>query len=106
MFVRQVADQPAAPAFLVIDQAITSIQGRKNLTTFDDKDTVQELPVTLANFRATACGWSGKRLTTRRVVVSKLLQVRPKTQIQPVLQPMPTYSARCPPAGAQEGAPE
>jgi hypothetical protein len=37
-----------------------------------------------------------------RVVVSKLLQVRPKTQIEPVLQPMPTYSG-AEPAPAVKG---
>jgi hypothetical protein len=38
-------------ALLVIDQAIASIQGRKNLYVLDDKDTVQELPVTIGQVR-------------------------------------------------------
>jgi hypothetical protein len=43
----------------------------------------------------------GKGLNDQtRVVVSKLLQVRPKTQIQPVLQPMPTYAGAEPAASA------
>jgi RND family efflux transporter MFP subunit len=79
---------------LVIDQAITSIQGRKNLYVLDDKDTVQELPVTVGQLQSDGLRVvQGERLDDKtRVVVSKLLQVRPKTQIQPVLQPMPTYS--------------
>ncbi|OAI40365.1 hypothetical protein AYO40_04825 [Planctomycetaceae bacterium SCGC AG-212-D15] len=81
-------------AFLVIDQAITSIQGRKNLYVLDDKDTVQELPVTIGQLQSDGLRVvQGKGLDEKtRVVVSKLLQVRPKTQIEPVLQPMPTYS--------------
>jgi multidrug efflux pump subunit AcrA (membrane-fusion protein) len=81
-------------ALLVIDQAITSIQGRKNLYVLDDKDTVQELPVTIGQLQSDGLRVvQGKGLDVNtRVVVSKLLQVRPKTQIQPVLQPMPTYS--------------
>jgi membrane fusion protein, multidrug efflux system len=81
-------------ALLVIDQAITSIQGRKNLYVLDDKDTVQELTVTIGQLQSDGLRVvQGKGLDAKtRVVVSKLLQVRPKTQIQPVLQPMPTYS--------------
>jgi multidrug efflux system membrane fusion protein len=81
-------------ALLVIDQAITSIQGRKNLYVIDDKDTVQELPVTIGQLQTDGLRVvQGKGLDAKtRVVVSKLLQVRPKMQIQPVLQPMPTYS--------------
>ena len=81
-------------ALLVIDQAITSIQGRKNLYVLDDKDTVQELPVTIGQLQSDGLRVvQGKGLDDKtRVVVSKLLQVRAKTQIQPVLQPMPTYS--------------
>ncbi len=87
-------------ALLVIDQAITSIQGRKNLYVVDDRDTVQELPVTIGQLQSDGLRVvRGKGLTEKtRVVVSKLLQVRPRTQIQPVLQPMPTYSgAELPP---------
>jgi hypothetical protein len=86
-------------ALLVIDQAITSIQGRKNLYVLDDKDTVQELPVTIGQLQSDGLRVvQGKELDEKtRVVVSKLLQVRPKTQIQPVLQPMPTYSGAEPP---------
>jgi multidrug efflux pump subunit AcrA (membrane-fusion protein) len=81
-------------ALLVIDQAITSIQGKKNLYVLDDKDTVQELPVTIGQLQSDGLRVvQGKRLNEKtRVVVSKLLQVRAKTQIQPVLQPMRTYS--------------
>ncbi len=81
-------------ALLVIDQAITSIQGRKNLYVLDDKDTVQELPVTIGQLQSDGLRVvQGKGLNDKtRVVVSKLLQVRLKTQVQPVLQPMPTYS--------------
>jgi RND family efflux transporter MFP subunit len=81
-------------AFLVIDQAITSIQGRKNLYVVDDKDTVKEMPITIGQLQSDGLRVvKGKGLDEKtRVVVSKLLQVRPKTQIQPVLQPMPTYS--------------
>jgi multidrug efflux system membrane fusion protein len=81
-------------AFLVIDQAITSIQGRKNLYVLDDKDTVQELPVTIGQLQSDGLRVvQGKGLDDKtRVVVSKLLQVRPKTQIEPVPRPMPTYS--------------
>jgi membrane fusion protein, multidrug efflux system len=87
-------------ALLVIDQAITSIQGRKNLYVLDDKDTVQELPVTIGQLQSDGLRVvQGKGLDAKtRVVVSKLLQVRPKTQIQPVLQQMPTYSGTEPPA--------
>jgi hypothetical protein len=86
---------------LVIDQAITSIQGRKNLYVLDDNDTVQELPVTIGQLQSDGLrvveGIQGKGLDENtRVVVSKLLQVRPKTQIQPVLQSMPTYSGAAP----------
>jgi multidrug efflux system membrane fusion protein len=81
-------------ALLVIDQAITSIQGKKNLYVLDDKDTVQELPVTIGQLQSDGLRVvQGKGLDEKtRVVVSKLLQVRAKTQIQPVLQPMRTYS--------------
>lgn len=91
-------------ALLVIDQAITSIQGRKNLYVLDDKDTVQELPVTIGQLQSDGLRVvQGKGLDDKtRVVVSKLLQVRPKTQIQPVLQPMPTYSG-AEPAPAVKG---
>jgi multidrug efflux system membrane fusion protein len=87
-------------ALLVIDQAITSIQGKKNVFIVDDKDTVQELPVTIGQLQGDGLRVvRGKGLDEKtRVVVSKLLQVRPKTQIQPVLQPMPTY------AGAEPAA--
>jgi membrane fusion protein, multidrug efflux system len=87
-------------ALLVIDQAITSIQGRKNLYVLDDKDIVKELPVTIGQLQSDGLRVvQGKDLNEKtRVVVSKLLQVRPKTQIQPVLQPMPTYSGAEPPA--------
>jgi membrane fusion protein, multidrug efflux system len=87
-------------ALLVIDQAITSIQGRKNLYVLDKNDTIQELPVTIGQLQL-----DGLRVVQNkdklldkdtRVVVSKLLQVRPKTQIQPVLQTMPTYSGADP----------
>ena len=89
-------------ALLVIDQAITSIQGRKNLYVLDDKDTIQELPVTIGQLQSDGLRVvQGKGLDDKtRVVVSKLLQVRAKTQIQPVLQPMPTYSG----AGGGTGA--
>ena len=92
-------------ALLVIDQAITSIQGRKNLYVLDDKDTVQELPVTIGQLQSDGLRVvQGKGLDEKtRVVVSKLLQVRPKTQIQPVLQPMPTYSGAEPAAQPQNG---
>ena len=85
-------------ALLVIDQAITSIQGRKNLYVLDDKDTVQELPVTIGQLQSDGLRVvQGKGLDDKtRVVVSKLLQVRSKMQIQPVLQPMPTYSGAAP----------
>jgi RND family efflux transporter MFP subunit len=91
-------------AFLVIDQAITSIQGRKNLYVLDDKDTVQELPVTIGQLQSDGLRVvQGKGLDAKtRVVVSKLLQVRPKTQIQPVLQPMPTYSGAAPAVKAKD----
>ncbi len=91
-------------ALLVIDQAITSIQGRKNLYVLDDKDTVQELPVTIGQLQSDGLRVvQGKGLDEKtRVVVSKLLQVRPKTQIEPVLQPMPTYSGAEPPPAAKE----
>jgi multidrug efflux system membrane fusion protein len=80
-------------ALLVIDQAITSIQGRKNLYVLDDKDTVLELPVSIGQLQSDGLRVvQGKGLDEKsRVIVSKLLQVRPKTQVQPVLQPMPTY---------------
>jgi membrane fusion protein, multidrug efflux system len=86
-------------ALLVIDQAITSIQGRKILYVLDDKDTVQELPVTIGQLQSDGLRVvQGKGLDDKtRVVVSKLLQVRLKTQIQPVLQAMPTYSGAEPP---------
>jgi multidrug efflux system membrane fusion protein len=98
-------------ALLVIDQAITSIQGRKNVYIVDDKDTVQEFPVTIGQLQSDGLRVvQGKGLDENtRVVVSKLLQVRPKTQIQPVLQPMPTYSGAEPgpaapgPAGPAKG---
>jgi multidrug efflux system membrane fusion protein len=81
-------------SLLVIDQAIASIQGRKNVYVVDDEDMVQELPVTIGQLQSDGLRVvQGKGLTENaRVVVSKLLQVRPKTKIQPVLQPMPTYS--------------
>jgi len=89
-------------ALLVIDQAITSIQGRKNLYVLDADNKVQELPVTIGQLQSDGLRVvQGKGLDDQtRVVVSKLLQVRPKMQIQPVLQPMPTYSGAEPaPAG-------
>jgi multidrug efflux system membrane fusion protein len=88
-------------ALLVIDQAITSIQGRKTLYIVDDKDVVQELPVAIGQLQTDGLRVvQGKGLDeTTRVVVSKLLQVRPRTQIQPVLQPMPTYSGAEPAKG-------
>jgi multidrug efflux system membrane fusion protein len=91
-------------ALLVIDQAITSIQGRKNLYVLDDKDTVRELPVTIGQLQSDGLRVvQGKGLDDKtRVVVSKLLQVRPKTQIQPVLQPMPTYSGAEPVPSAKD----
>ena len=83
----------------MIDQAITSIQGRKILYVLDDKDTVQKLPVTIGQLQSDGLRVvQGKGLDDKtRVVVSKLLQVRLKTQIQPVLEPMPTYSGTEPP---------
>jgi len=101
MFVRvQLPISQPHQALLVLDQAITSIQGRKNLYVLDDKDTVQELPVTIGQLQSDGLRVvQGKDLNEKtRVVVSKLLQVRPKTQIQPLLQPMPTYSGAEPPA--------
>ena len=91
-------------SLLVIDQAITSIQGRKNLYVLDDKDTVQELPVTIGQLQSDGLRVvRGKGLDEKtRVVVSKLLQVRPKTKIEPVLQPMPTYSGAEPPPAAKD----
>jgi multidrug efflux system membrane fusion protein len=81
-------------ALLVIDQAITSIQGRKTLYVLDDKDTVQELPVTIGQLQSDGLRVvQGKGLDANtRIVVSKLLQVRLKTQIKPAEQAMPTYS--------------
>jgi multidrug efflux system membrane fusion protein len=104
MFVRlNVPISQPYDALLVIDQAITSIQGRKNLYVLDDKDTVQELPVTIGQLQSDGLRVvQGKGLNKEtRVVVSKLLQVRPKTQIEPVLQEMPTYSG---PPGTQPPA--
>jgi membrane fusion protein, multidrug efflux system len=91
-------------ALLVIDQAITSIQGRKNLYVLDDKDTVQELPVIIGQLQSDGLRVvQGKGLDVNtRVVVSKLLQVRPKTQIQPVPQSMPTYSGGEPAPAVKE----
>ncbi len=85
----------------MIDQAITSIQGRKYLYVLDDQDTVQELPVTIGQLQADGLRVvQGKGLDEKtRVVVSKLLQVRPKTRIEPVLQSMPTYSGPQQPGG-------
>ncbi|HWY88326.1 MAG TPA: efflux RND transporter periplasmic adaptor subunit [Gemmataceae bacterium] len=93
-------------ALLVIDQAITSIQGRKNLYVVDDQDTVQELPVTIGQLQSDGLRVvQGKGLDDKtRVVVSKLLQVRAKTRIQPVLQPMPTYAGAEPAPPAQAPA--
>jgi RND family efflux transporter MFP subunit len=105
MFVRvQLPIGQPHQALLVIDQAITSIQGRKNLYVLDDKNTVKELPVTIGQLQSDGLRVvQGKGLDDKtRVVVSKLLQVRPKNQIEPVLQPMPTYSG---PPGVQP-APE
>ncbi len=87
-------------ALLVIDQAITSIQGRKNLYVVDDTDTVKEMPVTIGQLQSDGLRVvQGKGLDEKtRVVVSKLLQVLAKTQIEPVLQPMPTYSGVAPAA--------
>jgi RND family efflux transporter MFP subunit len=97
-------------ALLILDQAITSIQGRKNVFIVDDKDTVQELPVTIGQLQSDGLRVvqaKGRLDENTRVVVSKLLQVRPKTQIQPVLQPMPTYSgAEAPIARPAKGAPQ
>jgi multidrug efflux system membrane fusion protein len=98
-------------ALLVIDQAITSIQGRKNLYVLDAEDKVQEFPISIGQLQSDGLRVvQGKGLDDKtRVVVSKLLQVRPKMQIQPVLQPMPTYSgaepapAAQPPAGKGKG---
>jgi RND family efflux transporter MFP subunit len=107
MFVRvQLPISQPHQALLVIDQAITSIQGRKNVYVLDDKDTVQELPVTIGQLQPDGLRVvQGKGLDDKtRVVVSKLLQVRPKTQIQPVLQPMPTYSGVGPVPAAQPPA--
>jgi multidrug efflux system membrane fusion protein len=89
-------------SLLVIDQAITSIQGRKNLYVLDDKDTVQELPVSIGQLQSDGLRVvQGKGLDEKsRVIVSKLLQVRPRTQVQPVLQPMPTYSGTQPAAAS------
>jgi hypothetical protein len=93
-------------ALLVIDQAITSIQGRKNLYVLDERDTVQELPVSIGQLQSDGLRVvQGKGLDDKsRVVVSKLLQVRPKVQIQPVLQPMPTYSGAEPAPAAEPRA--
>jgi multidrug efflux system membrane fusion protein len=93
-------------ALLVIDQAITSIQGRKYLYVLGDKDTVQELPVTIGQLQSDGLRVvQGQGLNENtRVVVSKLLQVRPKTQVEPVLQPMPTYSGPQAAPGAQPPA--
>jgi multidrug efflux system membrane fusion protein len=99
MFVRvKLPISQAHQALLVIDQAITSIQGRKNLYVLDADDKVQELPVTIGQLQSDGLRVvKGKGLDNKtRVVVSKLLQVRPKMQIQPVLQPMPTYSGAAP----------
>ena len=107
MFVRvQLPISQPHQALLVIDQAITSIQGRKNVYVLDDKDTVQELPVTIGQLQPDGLRVvQGKGLDEKtRVVVSKLLQVRPKTQIQPVLQPMPAYSGVGPVPAAQPPA--
>lgn len=107
MFVRlQLPISQPHDALLVIDQAITSIQGQKNLYVLDDKDTVQELPVTIGQLQSDGLRVvQGKGLDEKtRVVVSKLLQVRPKTQIEPVLKPMPTYSGPQPAPGGQPPA--
>ena len=107
MFVRvQLPISQPHQALLVIDQAITSIQGRKNLYVLDDKDTIQELPVTIGQLQSDGLRVvQGKGLDDKtRVVVSKLLQVRPKTQIQPVVQPMPTYSGAAPAPAVQPPA--
>jgi multidrug efflux system membrane fusion protein len=92
-------------AFLVLDQAITSIQGRKNLYVLDDKDTVQELPVIVGQLQSDGLRVvQSKDLDAKtRIVVSKLLQVRPRTQVQPVLQPMPTYSGAEPAPAGKKG---
>jgi multidrug efflux system membrane fusion protein len=112
MFVRvQLPISRPHQALLVIDQAITSIQGRKNLYVLDADDKVQELPVNIGQLQSDGLRVvQGQGLDAgTRVVVSKLLQVRPKMQIQPVLQPMPTYSgaaptpASPPPAGKGQG---
>jgi RND family efflux transporter MFP subunit len=95
MFVRvQLPISQPHQALLVLDQAITSIQGQKNLYVVDDTNTVQLLPVTIGQLQSDGLRVvQGKDFDAKtRVVVSKLLQVRPKTQIEPVLQPMPTYS--------------
>jgi len=107
MFVRvQLPISRPHQALLVIDQAITSIQGRKNLYIVDDKDTVQEMPVTIGQLQSDGLRVvQGQGIDEKtRIVVSKLLQVRPKTQIQPVLQPMPTYSGAAPAPAAQPQA--
>ena len=93
-------------ALLVIDQAITSIQGRKNLYVLDAENKVQELPVTIGQLQSDGLRVvQGKGLDAQtRVVVSKLLQVRPKMQVQPVPRPMPTYSGAEPPAAGQPAA--
>jgi multidrug efflux system membrane fusion protein len=104
MFVRvKLPTSQPHEALLVIDQAITSIQGRKTLYVVDDQDVVQEFPVTIGQLQNDGLRVvQGKGIDeTTRVVVSKLLQVRAKTQIQPVLQPMPTYSG-APLPGAKE----
>jgi len=95
MFVRvQLPISQPHQALLVLDQAITSIQGQKTLYVVDDTNTVKELAVTIGQLQSDGLRVvQGKGLDEKtRVVVSKLLQVRPKTQIEPVLQPMPTYS--------------
>jgi multidrug efflux system membrane fusion protein len=81
-------------ALLVIDSAITSIQGRKNLYIVDADNKVQQLPVDIGQLQSDGLRVvQGQGLNAKtRVIVGKLLQVRPKTLIEPVERAMPTYS--------------
>jgi multidrug efflux system membrane fusion protein len=76
------------PALVVPDRAILSKMGKKYLYLADEDNRVKEIPVTIGQLQDQGLRVirSGQLKATDRVIVTRLLDIQPKQEIQPVPQ--------------------
>jgi len=102
MFVRvQLPTGKPYPGLLIADRALATDQGQKYVLVVDDKNIVQQRRVQTGRLEADGLRVISDGLKAgERVIISGLQLVRPRTEVQVEMQPMPTI-----PVPARAGKP-